>query len=495
MTTEVIALAGWPPEDLAYGYAMYSRSALSIKESLTRIARERAAGGEKASKFFEAYYFGYGHASIADNAHIPLALEGISQIAAFALEDEMLWDGQERSTRYQDFSRGKAEIFTPRSISGTSSSLIFEEAVGLLLGEYEFFSQACFEYLVRQNPKPTEMKDEQYERTMRARAFDVARYWLFGAIQTNVGQITSARTLEAQITRLMSSEYSELVELAGEMKLACSDKPFAPEGRDEPPVAPTLVKHTAPNPYQIELRARMRVITKGTRGAWGSNSGRYVELAPCPHTITQEIIASLLYEASQISYRQALRAAEDLPRDERERILALVCQLRGNHDPLPRALSAGYQLAFDIAMDRGGARDMHRHRRCIQLHQPLTTRRGFDTPQLVKYVGLDTRYSRKMIKADVLLKCLREEVGDDADYLIPFAYRAGMLMKMDAREVFYITELRSGVGGHFSYRDVACRMYDQLLAVEPELMVHKKILRPDGKPRVTPFEVENLLKR
>src|SRR3989338_9463382 len=97
--TKVIALAGWPPEVLAYAMAMYSRSSLSIKESILKITNEKAAG------FFDKTYFGYGHKSIADNAHIPLAIENVSEIVAFELEDEQLWDGQERSTRYQNFDR------------------------------------------------------------------------------------------------------------------------------------------------------------------------------------------------------------------------------------------------------------------------------------------------------------------------------------------------------------------------------------------------------
>src|SRR3989344_8089906 len=94
----VIALAGWPPEVLAYAIAMYSRSRLSIAESIQRIT------DASASKFLESFYHGYGHRSIADSAHVALAIEGeVSEIAAFELEDQQLWDGQERLTRYQDF--------------------------------------------------------------------------------------------------------------------------------------------------------------------------------------------------------------------------------------------------------------------------------------------------------------------------------------------------------------------------------------------------------
>ena len=49
-----------------------------------------------------------------------------------------------------------------------------------------------------------------YDRTIAARAFDVTRYLLPLAVRTNVGQVVSIRTLEKQITRLLSSHLPEL---------------------------------------------------------------------------------------------------------------------------------------------------------------------------------------------------------------------------------------------------------------------------------------------
>ena len=47
-------------------------------------------------------------------------------------------------------------------------------------------------------PQPATMKDEAYSRTLKARAFDVARYLLPLATNTSLGQIVSARTLECR---------------------------------------------------------------------------------------------------------------------------------------------------------------------------------------------------------------------------------------------------------------------------------------------------------
>src|ERR1051325_1619882 len=103
--TEVYAVFGAEPEVQAYAMAKYSRSALSMKESLKELNEQ------KAEKFLNTFYFQYGHRSIADLAHVALAVEKLSLLAAIVLVDEQRWDGQERSTRYQDFR--KSGYFSP----------------------------------------------------------------------------------------------------------------------------------------------------------------------------------------------------------------------------------------------------------------------------------------------------------------------------------------------------------------------------------------------
>src|SRR5713226_5416714 len=90
-SVEVFAVYGVEPEIQAYAMAKYSRSALSMKESLKEITQQ------KAEKFLNTFYFQYGHRSIADLAHIALAIERLSILAAIIVADEPRWDGQERS--------------------------------------------------------------------------------------------------------------------------------------------------------------------------------------------------------------------------------------------------------------------------------------------------------------------------------------------------------------------------------------------------------------
>src|ERR1700680_233781 len=137
-SVEVYAVYGVEPEIQAYAMAKYSRSALSMKESLREISQQ------KAEKFLNTFYFQYGHRSIADLAHIALAIERLSILAAIAVADEQRWDGQERSTRYQDFKKsgyyvpdfGEDRVAAGDPPTQTSAKDLYRETVDSLFTEY-----------------------------------------------------------------------------------------------------------------------------------------------------------------------------------------------------------------------------------------------------------------------------------------------------------------------------------------------------------------------
>src|SRR5437868_15043172 len=145
--TDVFVVHGVDPEVQAYAMAKYSRSALSMKESL------RELNEQKAEQFLNTFYFQYGHRSIADLAHIAMAIEKLSLLAAISVVDEQRWDGQERSTRYQNFK--KSGYYTP-DFGGDSAALaLYTDTAKFLFAEYESFSDAMFHHLAGRTPKPS----------------------------------------------------------------------------------------------------------------------------------------------------------------------------------------------------------------------------------------------------------------------------------------------------------------------------------------------------
>ncbi len=271
-SVEVYAVYGAEPEIQAYAMAKYSRSALSMKQSLREISQQ------KAEKFLNTFYFQYGHRSIADLAHIALAIEKLSILAAIAVADEQRWDGQERSTRYQDFN--KSGYFTPDFGDDQLARTLYKQTIQDLFAQYESLSDRMALYLASITPKPDDMKQEAYERTLRARAFDISRYLLPLATNTSLGEIVNARTLENQVSHLLSHTHREVRRLGELLKHAALSPAYnvnqeamqelvsqiravSPElgARAEQEllrevrVAPTLVKYADPNRYEIETQA------------------------------------------------------------------------------------------------------------------------------------------------------------------------------------------------------------------------------------------------
>ncbi len=213
--TEVFAVHGADPEILAFAMAKYSRSALSMRESLAEISSQRA------EQFLNTFYFQYGHRSIADLAHIAFAVERLSLLAAIVLVDETRWDGQERSTRYQNFL--KSGWYLPRFRRAIPHlPELYAQTIGNLFAAYQRTTAAVLDLLRRRIPRPEALKPEAYERTLRARAFDVARYLLPLATNTSLGQIVSARTLETQVSRLLSHPAAEVRVLGEKLREAAT---------------------------------------------------------------------------------------------------------------------------------------------------------------------------------------------------------------------------------------------------------------------------------
>ena len=130
-------------------------------------------------------------------------------------------------------------------------------------------------------------------------------------------------------------------------------------------------------------------------------------------------------------------------------------------------------------MDIGGFRDMHRHRRCVQIMQDFTTAHGFDTPPEVEAAGVRSEYEATMKRAETAVQKLAasggEEARQNAQYAIPLAFRKRTLFKMDFAEAVYISELRTTPAGHVSYRNVAYAMYEAVARKYPALAKYLRV--------------------
>ena len=556
--TDVYAIHGADPEVLAYAMAKYSRSALTLRESLAEIS------AQKAEQFLNTFYFAYGHRSIADLAHVAFAVERLSLLAAIALVDEPRWDGQERSTRYQNFR--KSGFYTPQ-FDMPEHAVEYTATLDALFDGYTEIGEGMLTELKAHTPRPEGMDEAGYTRTLKARAYDMARYLLPLATNTSLGQITNARTLEGQIARLLGSDYPEVRDLGEKLRQAAAgpawnvqhgaaaelleeirtmDADLAARAGEhlvrEVRTSPTLVKYTTPSEFEAKskraLRQAARELMADAAIAPMPIGSSHVELVlpPAAGTLSLEIdlAASLLYPHTHYRFRQVRDAVASLSEQRVAELIELGLEHRGRHDELPRAFAAANGLRFDILMDIGGFRDMHRHRRCTQLLQDYTTAHGYEVPDFpgqphLSAAPVHARYQELMQRAfafhgavtgtaptsqaatiapklaahsaaavpvpQFAAGAIRMEWGapldtafaasptsasaaSSADYVLPLATRCRSLFTMDFAEAVYISELRSTPAGHWSYRNVAWQMYGAVARAYPSLAKHFRIRDP-----------------
>lgn len=461
----------FPPEVLAYAMARYSRSRRSLAEQLAEITRERA------HSFLETFYYAYGHASIADLAHVALAIEDLSLLAAMEVVDEPLWDGQERSTRYQDFGTGS--WYRPEGAGPA-----YDRAIEALLELYRTETDRVFRALTEDHPRPPEMEEALWRRTLKARALDVSRGFLPLAMKTALGQITSARVLEEQLVRLRTAPWRELHQLADQIESALKrQSPLRPNptaGEADPPLLPTLAKYTNPTPYRLDWARRLEELVEALAPYVDEASPSPSVALHLPEDWGRHALATAAYAASRWRYQQVAEAWARCQPLQRARWLDALLAARGPHDPWPRTFRAA-PLVFDLELDLGAFRDFNRHRRLVKVHQRLWPDLGYSEDAFGQPLS---PFARQQLDRHYQDLASYPEV--ERPYLLPLAHRRRMLLAMDWAEAAYLIELRTRPQGHPSYRRAAWAMYQALGTRFPELTRHIRAVSP---------EVEDLFRR
>jgi thymidylate synthase ThyX len=239
-------------------------------------------------------------------------------------------------------------------------------------------------------------------------------------------------------------------------------------------VAPTLVKYADPNPYEVETRRELKqAAAEMMRNAAVEQMDSVDLLDDDPLEI--ELATTLLYEHCHFSYRQVRAAVEAAGEKRRNEIIDLGLEHRGRHDEMLRPYCSGQRFRFDILMDIGGFRDMHRHRRCIQIGQGFTVEHGYEVPDEVGAAGQKSEYDAHLQKIASTVRDLARRDPESAQYAIPLGFRKRTLFKMDFAEAAYISELRTGPAGHISYRKVAYAMYEAVARRYPSLAKHFRV--------------------
>ena len=179
--------------------ALHSRSTEGINGHLQVLA-ERGA-----DKFMSTYYVQYGHKSIGDCGVGVVFIEGISMLAAKAIQDSKLYNGQEASTRYIDFAN--QPFLNP---DGTAAGTAIQE------NWREFYLKAVAEMkaeLPNRYPLGEGEKETSYNKAIEARAFDITRGFLPAGASTNIAWTTTLRQFDDRIMQLRHHQLEEVREI------------------------------------------------------------------------------------------------------------------------------------------------------------------------------------------------------------------------------------------------------------------------------------------
>ncbi len=478
----VFALQNLPEEVVAYLFARYSRSRLSLRDDLRAMIEAEDLGAligpgqtdnavegvsalqEKARAFAEKYVLGYGHNSVAEHGVVHLALEDISILASKLIEDARLASFTEKSTRYVAFDPSK--VYYPASVMEDAAlAKDYTRTVRGLLDAYTGWTEDIVAQIKVRTPRGEKQSERGYEAASRATAFDLLRYLLPAATYTNVGLTLNARTLEHLITKLLSQPLEEGRELGRRMK------------EEAQHVVPTLLKYADFNAYRAETSAAMETLARELLEEYPpapDNGG--VSLVFSDPDADDRLVAAILYGAASLPMDALLAQIKTLPQADKERVVDEYLKRRGRHDAPGRALER-LSCTLEMTLDYGAFRDVQRHRMATQTTQALTPALGFARPRDIEEFGYGERYDALMTQsASTYARLYDAGLTREAAYVLPLATRIRVLFTWNLREVAHFVELRSARQGHPSYRKIAQDVY---YAVADKYPLIARYLRPN----------------
>ncbi len=480
----VYALKNLPEEVVAYLFARYSRSRLSLREDLRNMIEAEDMGAligagaaddpgaafgqiqDRARAFAERYVLGYGHASVSEHGCVHLALEDVSIIASKLIEDARLASYTEKSTRYVAFDPSKV-YYPPAVMADPRLADDYSQTIRALLDAYVGWNEDFIARIKARTPRGEKQTERAYEAASRATAFDLLRYLLPAATHTNVGLTLNARTLQHLITKLLSQPLEEGQELGRRIK---------EEARH---IVPTLLKYADHNAYRAETGAAIEELAREVLGeAPRKPAANPVTLLFSDPDADDRLVAAILYPAASLPMGALLARVKAMDPQTKERIVDEYLKRRGPHDAPGRALER-LACTVEMTMDYGAYRDIQRHRMATQATQPLAPALGHETPAEMETFGCGAQYEELMARAARTYHRLWDAgFVHEAAYALPLATRIRVLFTWNLREVTHFVELRSARQGHPSYRKVAQEVYHAVAAAHPLIA---RYMRPNLK--------------
>lgn len=422
------------PEDLAMLQALYSRSALSVQDHLAKLSKMGSG------RFMDNYVVGYNHKSIADCGSTTLFIEGVSLLAAKAIQDWPLYCGQETSTRILDFSR--QPIIDP--LGTEASKAVLRQWMDFYLSSQD----RVIAHVRSQYPMGPDDKPESYERAVKARSFDILRGFLPAGVTTQLSWHTNLRQASDHLLRLVYHPSPEIRQIALNIKDLLHQK-YGSSGFGESLAGVSGVVETS--------SARL------AREAWEA-----------------EVAGSFTYGSQEDWFEKtdANPLGKDFPlltstiSKERLQFYGDILAKRPKGCVLPHFLSDLGQIQNNFLLDFGSFRDIQRHRNGVCVMPLLTTDYGFEMwylDQLPSYLLSDVQ---KLLLQQS--KTIRELTDDPVlrQYYIALGYRVPCSITLGLPAMVYVLEQRSGKTIHPTLRKIVLSLAQNFRTELPMVPIH-----------------------
>ncbi len=402
-----------PPEANAMTMALYSRDPRSYLIHLTEVMKK---GWQK---FMAQFYVGYGHKSIGDCGSTTICAEGVSMLGAKAIQDTELYRGQEASTRYMDMK--SMRVLNP---AGTPEGALIQER---WMGFYSKALERLVPYLREKYPQLEDDKPSEYEKAIKAKAFDIARGFLPAGCTTFVGWHTDLRHAWDHIYRLRFHPLQEVRELAETMLEGLKQKYPSSFG---------FKQYLANDDYQALCSRFAYIEYDGPTSDW-------------------------VFDPDQ-----------ELAKLNADPVLRELIEKRPPHAELPKIFKQLGTMSFRALLDFGSFRDLQRHRGVSQLMPLLTLQHGFH-PWYLESLPEDLREEALgfLLEQEKLIKLLEVD-GGTQQYYIGMGYRVISQITGFLPGVVYLLELRSGQTVHPTLRLTVHNWATRLKEFLPNLALH-----------------------
>ncbi|HLH31628.1 MAG TPA: FAD-dependent thymidylate synthase [Terriglobia bacterium] len=403
---------------------------------------------QRAQAFYSKWLSQYGDDSIAQVTGTHVLVWGISQVAMKFIEDQRVGlEPIEKSTRYVNFGSkagGRYLYYIPKPDLTRHG----------MLDDYTSTMDHLFDTYVALLPRLQQWlraNFEEKESILEKKAFDTLRGLLPMATLGQVAFRGNAQALEYLINRTAAHALGELRWFSHEIKNEL-DK--------EVPSLLLRVTDEKSSDYQKYLNKRyegVREFLGETRiEASPKAQVRLVEFDP---ESEPKILAGIIFQQTHASWDDAMEQARALSMDARRELLGRYLANRSARwQKVGRAFENAY-VRFEIEMDIGSYRDLHRHRMMTQERQMFSTLHGYSVPFELQQAGLAGEFEEALQRADRLFRRMNAIDRELAQYVVPLAYRMRFYQWQNFRQLFWEAELRTVSQGHPDYRFIEQEKY------------------------------------